>query len=380
MWELCESELNHVAVLGDVFVDIILRVPSYPPEGFDAMATRLSFRQGGSSTATACALSKLGCASRVIGRIGCDGFGDIVVKKLRECGIVVDKLQRDPDRPTGLTFVVVTDSGERTMFAYRGANDYLEVPTVAEHCRWLHLSGYALLSSYQRRAVEETFSRAVEAGIGVSIDIGVEPARSAADAIRILVPRADVVFPSRREAPLIYPGLNPFEAAHRMVSAGAGCVALKLGSDGSYVVTDRGGLYAKIPPFQVSIHDTTGAGDAFNAGFITGWLQGLSPVQCCILGNAVAAVVIERGEGVEGMPSGAEGIAAIVSLLNVASHSSDWSTLQQDLSVVRNFVETRITVERLPKEVSNRPDPSQCASTTLSCRQPNPISGGPTGS
>lgn len=69
---LLRSTPGKVVVLGDIFVDVALRVPYYPEEGFDAMAREIHVRQGGSSTATSIVLSKLGIKSRVLGRVGDD--------------------------------------------------------------------------------------------------------------------------------------------------------------------------------------------------------------------------------------------------------------------------------------------------------------------
>jgi bifunctional ADP-heptose synthase (sugar kinase/adenylyltransferase) len=128
---LLRSTPGKVVVLGDIFVDVALRVPYYPEEGFDAMAREIDIRQGGSSTATSIVLSKLGIKSRVLGRVGDDPLGDIVLGLLEESGISTECIQRDMNNRTGLLFAVVSDHGERTMFAYRGDKGQLRAMNAA---------------------------------------------------------------------------------------------------------------------------------------------------------------------------------------------------------------------------------------------------------
>ena len=83
---LLQRTPGKVVVLGDIFVDVVLRVPYYPEEGLDAMAREIDIRQGGSSTATSIVLSRLGIESRVLGRVGDDPLGDIALELLQESG------------------------------------------------------------------------------------------------------------------------------------------------------------------------------------------------------------------------------------------------------------------------------------------------------
>ncbi len=171
---LLRSTPSKVVVLGDIFVDVALRVPYYPEEGFDAMAREIHVRQGGSSTATSIVLSRLGIESRVLGRVGDDPLGDIVLGLLEESGISTECIQRDMNNRTGLLFAVVSDHGERTMFAYRGANDYLSGSAPIES-DWLHVSGYSLLNSPRKESSpSRPLERAYEEGIPASLDPGVQ--------------------------------------------------------------------------------------------------------------------------------------------------------------------------------------------------------------
>jgi len=336
---LLRSTSGKVVVLGDIFVDVALRVPYYPEEGFDAMAREIDIRQGGSSTATSIVLSKLGIKSRVLGRVGDDPLGDIVLGLLEESGISTECIQRDMNNRTGLLFAVVSDHGERTMFAYRGANDYLSGSASIES-DWLHVSGYSLLNSPQREFAQSALERAYKEGIPASLDPGVQSCIDTPELVKNLLKYVDVAFPSLQEIKQILPNEDPYESAHMMTEYGVPIVALKLGGEGSYLIDTTHSITAKIPAFQVAVIDTTGAGDSYDGGFIAGRLSGLNTVQSCILGSAAAANVIQRGCGVQGFCSGPTGVSELVSIIRSARDDERWEDLRDDLAVVESVLIT----------------------------------------
>ena len=109
-------------MFGDINVDVLMSISSYPQPGEDATAAKVVFRPGGSAANTALALTKLGVKTNMIGRTGDDTWADIALEPLAKAGVDIHYVRRDPEKPTGLIFIPVTGSGERTMFSYRGAN------------------------------------------------------------------------------------------------------------------------------------------------------------------------------------------------------------------------------------------------------------------
>lgn len=336
---LLQRTPGKVVVLGDIFVDVVLRVPYYPEEGLDAMAREIHVRQGGSSTATSIVLSRLGIESRVLGRVGDDPLGDIALELLQESGISTECIQRDINHRTGLLFAVVSDHGERTMFVYRGANDYLTGSAPIES-DWLHVSGYSLLNSPQREFAQSALERAHKEGIPCSLDPGVQSCIDTPELVKNLLKYVNVVFPSLQEIKQILPNEDPYESAHMMTEYGVPIVALKLGGEGSYLVDTTHSITAKIPAFQVDAIDTTGAGDSYAGGFIAGRLSGLNTVQSCILGSAAAANVIRKGCGVQGFCSGPTGLSELVSIIRSARDDKRWEDLRDDLTVVESALIT----------------------------------------
>ena len=164
-----------IVVLGDINSDLILNVPAYPPEGGEAIAVSQTEYPGGSGANTARMLAYLGMPVRLIGRAGTDMTGRSLVARFAEGGIDTRFVGLDPNLPTQINVTIVSASGERTMFAYRGANLGLGPEHVTRaaftDAALLHLSGYAFLAAPQRDAAFRAVELARAAGMRITLDI-----------------------------------------------------------------------------------------------------------------------------------------------------------------------------------------------------------------
>lgn len=286
--------MAQVIVLGDINLDIIAHIARYPQPGGDGLASRACLRPGGSAANTALTLAHCGIEAAIIGRVGVDALGTQLLADLQAGGVDVSLAQRDPDLPTGIMFIVVTPDGERTMFGFRGANvrtDPAGIPVTSfDHARHFHLSGYALLEPPQREAALCALELARNAGLSTSLDAGLEILIQQGNLVRALLPQVDLFFPNLDEAELLTGTRDPEAAAVRLRAQGVKVVALKLGGQGCLVAA-ADGVFA-VPPFEVEVCDTTGAGDAFDAGVICGHLRGLNWRAAALLGNALGALVV----------------------------------------------------------------------------------------
>lgn len=292
-----------VAILGDINVDLTLQIPAYPPEGGEGIAERQSHGLGGSGANTARILASLGLPVHFIGKTGRDHWGDWCLAALQREGVETRWIRREEAEPTQLNVVVVSAGGERTMFAYRGANARLAAedvdPAALAGTALLHLSGYALLQTPQREAALRSVDYAETAGIPISLDIPAGITGTIKAAVLALLPTIDILFLGEADARLLAgTGADAVLdlAAERLVEAGARQIVVKRGASGSLVHRRR--LQFVSPAARIEAVDTTGAGDAFAAGYIFGIVNGLSPAGASILANAagaVAATVIGSG-------------------------------------------------------------------------------------
>ncbi|HEV7250059.1 MAG TPA: carbohydrate kinase family protein [Shinella sp.] len=297
-----------VVLLGDINIDLVLDIPAYPDEGGEAIATRQTVAIGGSATNTAIALARSGHEARMIGRIGDDAWGREAFSDLSAAGVVTDWIGTDPSEPTQVNVVTVGTSGERTMFAYRGANARLAPETVAddafEAASLFHLSGYALLQAPQSAAARRAIDLAAAQNIPVSLDIPGGVVATIATDVFTLLPKLDTIMLDSADLPRLLhrpqgSDLEPMVAA--LLAGGVRRIALK-GNGALSLLSHQGGTDSA-PWFTVDVTDTTGAGDAFAAGHIHGRLAGLGGHDCCRLANAFGAVAVTRKGAGLAMPS-----------------------------------------------------------------------------
>lgn len=296
--------MPEVVALGDINVDVIIRVAEFPRPGGDAMAEGAVMLPGGSAANTACALAALGVGVGLIACVGQDPLGKMGLARLSAAGVDLSQVQRTSDTPTGLMFIPVTPDGERTMFGFRGANVCLRAEGVdldyVHSARLLHLSGYALLTPPQRDASLTAFHAARKARVFISLDPGVDAAVKQRDALLGLLPDVAMLLPGRLEAELLTGLANPQEALEELLGRGLQVVAIKLGGRGALL--GRRGEVLRLPAFDVNPVDATGAGDAFDAGMLFGWLRGLSLQASGVLGGALGALTATR-EGAATAPA-----------------------------------------------------------------------------
>jgi ribokinase len=251
-----------LVVLGDLMVDVVTRTSGPLARGSDTPA-QITVQGGGSAANVAAWAAWLGAPVTLVCRVGDDERGRAAVTELRGVNV---RATMDPERPTGTCVVLVEPGGERTMLPDPGANDgpLPEIP-LGDH---LHVVGYALLRDGPRAAALAAIERAQAAGMTVSVDPS-SWALLRPDAI----PAVDLLLPNEREAEL--------------VPAGADMV-VKLGAGGAR----WGDVHVAAEP--VDVVDTTGAGDAFAAGFLTARLGGAEPRAALTEGCRVAARAVAQ--------------------------------------------------------------------------------------
>jgi ribokinase len=287
---------------------------------------------GGSAANTALVLARCGIDVGLIARVGRDALAAQTLVELTEVGVDGRQIQYDPERMTGVMFVAVTPDGERTMIGYRGANARLDPallqPAEIASAAVLHISGYALLESPQRDAAQQALDIARQAELTVSLDVGVEVARSLGGEVRSLLPLVDWIFPNALEAEHLVGQSTGPQAVEQFLGYGLEAVILKQGEQGCVIGT-REGVFS-VPAFDVQVQDTTGAGDSFDAGFIAGRLSKLDWRSSGLLANALgclAASVVGAGESLPGP-------AAVVELLERQAAGGVWRDWQDEVRAV----------------------------------------------
>jgi sugar/nucleoside kinase (ribokinase family) len=258
--------VTKVVVLGDLNVDVVAVQSTSLALGSDT-AARVSLRPGGGGANVASWLAKAGVEVTLIGRVGEDTLASVALSGLDGVDLQV---VRDPVRTTGTCVVLVAPGGERTMLPDPGANDALEVSDLPELSGdVLHVSGYALMRPGSRGAAMTAIERAREAGMKISIDpASAAPLKNDPVFLARVAP-IDLLLPNADEAAVLGPQIDVPE------------VVVKFGANGARWTNGRDTVVGRAVPVDEVI-DTTGAGDAFAAGFLSVWPHGMA-------GDALAA-------------------------------------------------------------------------------------------
>lgn len=281
-----------VVAVGDANVDLIAPVKSFPGKGGEVSTDKLHKCAGGSAANLCVALARLGLNSQFIGRVGDDPLGRFLIDNFRKEKVDISQLQIDEKVGTGLQFIAITRDGERTMYGFRGANICLAADEInmnpVKSSRIFHISGYALLRDPQRKTTMKILQVVRGAGALVSLDVGVLPATRATNRVCSILRYVDILFLGEREASALVGTKKPEKAAKDLLKFGPKIVALKLGRKGCFILTDMERV--RSPAFPIKVMDTTGAGDAFDAGFLTGIIREWGLKRTARFANAVGAL------------------------------------------------------------------------------------------
>jgi ribokinase len=242
---------------------------------------------------TAAWMATAGHAVTIVGCVGDDPFGRDIRQQLAALGVDVH-LQESP-QPTGTCVVIVDRRRERTMFPDSGANADLAAGTATaliEAGTHVHLSGYTLLNRATRDVALAALDRAVEVGATRSLDpASAAPLRANLPFFLDLLPRFDLVLANEDEAAVLA-GLEDPHAALEVLADQVATVVVKVGARG-VLARDPGGTVA-VAALRHDVVDTTGAGDAFTAGFLPVWLAGAPLAEAIEEGQRLAGSAVGR--------------------------------------------------------------------------------------
>ncbi|WP_375001626.1 carbohydrate kinase family protein [Aeromicrobium sp. CTD01-1L150] len=288
--------MTRVLVLGDVVDDISVRSLEATTEASDTNA-EIRLRPGGSAANVAAWLGHLGTEVTFVGRVGADAVNRHE-KALAAHGVRAH-LAADPDLPTATILLHIDDSGERTMFVDRGANTALTAADVPEQAwddvGWVHLTGYSYFDPATRPVARMVVEQAKQRGAGVSVDPSTVSFLRTCGGAAFLewIDGVDLVLPNLEEARVLVDARGPHVDLDALAER-VPHVVVTLGRMGAAYVSAA--VREQVTAPRVDVVDTTGAGDAFAAGFLGAWVPGASPTEALESGRAAAErCVVLRG-------------------------------------------------------------------------------------
>lgn len=287
---MSEKEFD-VLVVGELNVDLILNnLESFPEIGKEKIADKMNLTLGSSSAIFASNLSALGAKVSFLGKIGTDSFGDLIISELESKGVDVSMIIRDEKLKTGAT-IILNFNEDRAMVTHPGAMNELTfndiTPAKLNKAKHLHFSSFYLQPGIKNYA-GDMFKLAKDNGLTTSFDMQWDPAEKWDMDYKKILPYVDVFLPNEQEI-LNLTRETDITKALESLSAWANNVIVKMGNKGSlswdkYKTRSIGAFLNK------EVVDSIGAGDSFNAGFISKYIQGIDIKECQRFGNLIGAI------------------------------------------------------------------------------------------
>jgi sugar/nucleoside kinase (ribokinase family) len=246
---------------------------------------------GGGAANTAVDLARLGVTATICARVGDDIFGRFATETLRSHKVDTSALKLDPSLATSQTLIVNVRGQDRRFIHSVGANTGFvaaDLDAILEQPpRVLHIGYFLILPNLDAAQLAERFARARKAGTVTVLDVATPGPGHYLEPLKVVLPHTDVFVPNADEAELILGENDPVRQALIFHDLGARRVVITRGELGVVSLSD--GLRVKLGTYPISFVDGSGGGDAFNAGYIVGMLEGRSELECLKLASAVGA-------------------------------------------------------------------------------------------
>jgi sugar/nucleoside kinase (ribokinase family) len=273
-----------VAALGTCNIDFLMKVPRFSRADDEVDVENMKVSLGGSASNFAVGLSRVGVDVGIMSRIGYDNFGDFAMSKFKREGVKTDRLLKIPES-TGMAFIAVDGEGERSIYTSMGANAKFKLEK--DDLKYIKGSKLLHVTGMYKEVVEEVTQHANL----LSLNPGTVLSSYGLDSLYKIIKRADVIFLNKKEVTLLT-GEDFQDGAKILVDIGVPLVVVTCGKRGASLYTARGMIHAT--PSRIEALDTTGAGDAFAAGFIASFIKNKELKKCLQLGNLLASNCVAR--------------------------------------------------------------------------------------
>ncbi|MBL8822200.1 MAG: carbohydrate kinase family protein [Planctomycetia bacterium] len=262
-----------------------------PRAGELVLADSMLLTSGGCAANTAVDLSKMEVRASVVGRVGNDLFGKVVREILLSANVNTESILETPGIETSQTMIINVKGEDRRFVHTFGANAHLTANDIShallDGIKVLYVGGYLLMPGLEQSGLSKLFRTAQDKGIITVLDVGIPYPGEYISKLNLLLPWVDVFLPNEDEAAIILSTTEPCRQAQEFHQMGAKTVVITCGKQGAVLVNKHVRLKSGI--YQVEYVDGSGSGDAFDAGYITGMIEGLDERGCLSLASALGA-------------------------------------------------------------------------------------------
>tara|TARA_B100000965_G_scaffold367016_1_gene352654 strand:+ start:591 stop:1535 length:945 start_codon:yes stop_codon:yes gene_type:complete len=258
-------------IVGLYILDVLGRPVSKIPEGGNVeFIEELRLTVAGTAGGTVVDCAKLGLKTLAVGAVGDDEKADFVIATLDKFGVDTSGFERINNVPTSATILNVRPNGDRPALHLRGASDHFLPPSKEKidifDCKVFHLGGTGLLKKLDGQASIDLLKEAKERGCITTWDL-IAATEDTLTIVEPLLPYIDYFMPSIEEASVMSGKKDPEEAAKFYIDKGVKNCVLTMGEKGSLYMNKDNKIIT--PAYDIKVVDTTGCGDAFDAGMIT---------------------------------------------------------------------------------------------------------------
>lgn len=295
------TETPRITVVGSYNHGLTVSSPTIPVPGETVLGSDFEEGVGGKGSNQAVAAARLGAEATFVGRIGDDRFGEEAIALWEREGVDHTYVDRVPDVHTGVGFVIVDDDGENAIVVAPGANSRLDASAVETAVEAIRNADVVLCQLETEPEPVRVTMELAEAN-GIASVLNPAPAR---ELPAELLGSVSYLTPNRTEARILagYPpdaDVDDHSIAAELLDRGVSTVVLTQGADGALVVTPDESVSISAP--DVDVVDTTGAGDAFNAGFAVALAEGHGPVKATRFGCRTGSLACTGYEVVPALP------------------------------------------------------------------------------
>ena len=294
---------------GILFADVACEPIQRVPDPGELVPTeRMQLGLGGCASNTGLDLAKVGYRVGVSGCVGDDFFGSFIVEALADDRIDTSGIHRVAGMGSASTMIINVKGQDRRFISTPAACTRFSVSHIPEawvrQAKVIYIGGYYMMPGLETDEMVDLFRTARAAGTTTILDVVLYGEPRYWDRIARLLPETDIFMPNDDEAALITGIGDPLEQAERFRGAGARTVVITQGDKGSLLVGENVRLRAGV--FPTEFVGGTGAGDAFDAGYVAGLLAGEDPAGCLRWGSALGASCVRSIGATESIFSRAE--------------------------------------------------------------------------
>ncbi|MBY7956288.1 ribokinase [Vibrio fluvialis] len=297
--------MNKLVVLGSVNADHVLQVPSFPRPGETLHGRNYQVIPGGKGANQAVAAARLKADIGFIACVGDDSFGINIRESFKLDGMNISGVKMQPNCPTGIAMIQVSDSGENSICISAEANARLTAEAIEPDLARIREAKYLLM---QLETPIDGIVKAAQVAKEARTNVILNPA-PAHELPDELLSCVDVITPNETEAEVLT-GITVTDdesaqlAADALHRKGIEIVMITLGAKGVWL--SQNGRGALIPGFRVQATDTTAAGDTFNGALVTGLLEEMPLESAIKFAHAAAAISVTRFGAQTSIPNRAE--------------------------------------------------------------------------